>query len=80
MLSRARSILESYEVLELQSDLAPQHREPLLSPSMSQLFQPLAIETTRLDHRVAMAPLTRYRMDDDWNATALSKSKPLVYI
>jgi hypothetical protein len=20
-----------------------------------------------------MAPLTRYRMDDDWNATALSK-------
>jgi NADPH2 dehydrogenase len=40
---------------------------------MSRLFQPLALGTTKLGHRVAMAPLTRYRMDDDWNATALSK-------
>ena len=42
---------------------------------MSRLFEPLALGVTTLDHRVAMAPLTRYRMDDDWNATALSKGK-----
>lgn len=40
---------------------------------MSRLFQPLALGMAQLGHRVAMAPLTRYRMDDDWNATVLSK-------
>lgn len=42
---------------------------------MSRLFQPLALGTTKLEHRIAMAPLTRYRMDDDWNATSLSRCK-----
>lgn len=40
---------------------------------MSKLFQPLAVGQTTLGHRVAMAPLTRYRMDDEWRATPLSK-------
>lgn len=40
---------------------------------MSRLFQPLTVGPTRLEHRVAMAPLTRYRMDDDYTATPLSK-------
>lgn len=39
--------------------------------SMSRLFQPLAVGPTKLEHRVAMAPLTRYRFDDDWNASAM---------
>jgi 2,4-dienoyl-CoA reductase-like NADH-dependent reductase (Old Yellow Enzyme family) len=40
---------------------------------MSRLFEPLAVGTTRLGHRVAMAPLTRYRMDDEFKATPMSK-------
>ncbi|KAJ4982719.1 NADPH2 dehydrogenase [Stagonosporopsis vannaccii] len=33
---------------------------------MSRLFQPLILGPHELKHRIAMAPLTRYRMDDDW--------------
>ncbi|KAH3919360.1 hypothetical protein HBH56_013350 [Parastagonospora nodorum] len=40
---------------------------------MSKLFEPLAIGPTKLGHRVAMAPLTRFRMDDEWKATPMSK-------
>ncbi|KAL1791906.1 hypothetical protein ACET3X_009657 [Alternaria dauci] len=40
---------------------------------MSRLFQPLTVGDVKLDHRVAMAPLTRYRMDDDFKATPMSK-------
>jgi len=40
---------------------------------MSRLFQPLTVGPTGLEHRVAMAPLTRYRMGDDYTATPLSK-------
>lgn len=35
----------------------------------SRLFQPLAVGRTQLGHRIAMAPLTRYRWGDDWDAT-----------
>lgn len=42
---------------------------------MSRLFQPLKLGAARLEHRIAMAPLTRYRMDDEWNPTALSRGK-----
>ena len=42
---------------------------------MSRLFQPLALGNRALEHRVAMAPLTRYRMDDDWSATELSQGR-----
>jgi NADPH2 dehydrogenase len=42
---------------------------------MSKLFEPIAVGAAKLNHRIAMAPLTRYRMDDDWKATALSKGK-----
>jgi NADPH2 dehydrogenase len=40
---------------------------------MSRLFTPLIVGDVKLDHRVAMAPLTRYRMDDDFKATPMSK-------
>lgn len=42
---------------------------------MSRLFEPLTLGTKQVGHRVAMAPLTRYRMDDDWSATELSLGK-----
>lgn len=32
---------------------------------MSKLFTPLKVGSLELGHRVAMAPLTRYRADDD---------------
>jgi 2,4-dienoyl-CoA reductase-like NADH-dependent reductase (Old Yellow Enzyme family) len=38
---------------------------------MSRLFQPLSIGTAALQHRVAMAPLTRYRWGDDWDTTGM---------
>ena len=33
---------------------------------MSKLFEPIRVGSMTLSHRVAMAPLTRYRCDDDW--------------
>jgi hypothetical protein len=39
--------------------------------NMSRLFQPLTVGPTKLEHRVAMAPLTRYRWDDDWTASSM---------
>jgi len=33
---------------------------------MSRLFQPLKIGDFEVEHRVMMAPLTRYRCDDEW--------------
>lgn len=38
---------------------------------MSRLFQPLSMGPITLQHRVAMAPLTRYRWGDDWDATGM---------
>ena len=38
---------------------------------MSRLFQPLSVGPVTLQHRVAMAPLTRYRWGDDWDATGM---------
>jgi 2,4-dienoyl-CoA reductase-like NADH-dependent reductase (Old Yellow Enzyme family) len=38
---------------------------------MSRLFQPLLVGPVTLQHRVAMAPLTRYRWGDDWDATGM---------
>ena len=38
---------------------------------MSRLFQPLSVGPITLQHRVAMAPLTRYRWGDDWDATGM---------
>jgi NADPH2 dehydrogenase len=32
----------------------------------SKLFEPLTVGSIELGHRLAMAPLTRYRCDDDW--------------
>lgn len=32
---------------------------------MTNLFQPLEVGATKLQHRLVMAPLTRYRADDD---------------
>lgn len=40
---------------------------------MSRLFQPLKVGPLELGHRIAMAPLTRYRMDDEHRPTLLSK-------
>ncbi|KAH6987143.1 hypothetical protein EDB80DRAFT_756284 [Ilyonectria destructans] len=36
-------------------------------------FQPLAIGSTKLGHRLAMAPLTRFRCDYDWIPTEMTK-------
>lgn len=33
---------------------------------MTKLFTPLHVGGRELAHRVVMAPLTRYRCDDDW--------------
>ncbi|KAK1091969.1 hypothetical protein LTR48_005241 [Friedmanniomyces endolithicus] len=33
---------------------------------MSKLFSPMKVGEAELSHRIAMAPLTRYRCDDDW--------------
>ena len=38
---------------------------------MSRLFQPLSVGPITMQHRVAMAPLTRYRWGDDWDATGM---------
>jgi len=40
---------------------------------MTKLFQPLTVGDVKLGHRVAMAPLTRYRMGDDYKATPMNK-------
>lgn len=40
---------------------------------MTKLFEPLTIGSTTLGHRVAMAPLTRNRSDDDWVPTAINR-------
>ncbi|KAH7311322.1 NADH:flavin oxidoreductase NADH oxidase family protein [Stachybotrys elegans] len=36
-----------------------------LSPAESKLFKPITIGTVELNHRVALAPLSRYRNDDE---------------
>lgn len=41
--------------------------------TMSRLFEPVRVGAIELDHRIAMAPLTRYRMDDNWEATPMSQ-------
>ncbi|WZH48394.1 NADPH2 dehydrogenase [Fusarium acuminatum] len=40
---------------------------------MSRLFEPLAIGSTSLEHRVVMAPLTRYRCDDNHCPTPMTQ-------
>lgn len=42
---------------------------------MSRLFEPLAIGSTSLEHRVVMAPLTRYRCDDDHCPTPMTQGQ-----
>jgi 2,4-dienoyl-CoA reductase-like NADH-dependent reductase (Old Yellow Enzyme family) len=48
---------------------------------MSKLFEPLEVGGCQLKHRMVMAPLTRYRADDNWvpmdialGATLLARS------
>ncbi|KAH7240753.1 uncharacterized protein BKA55DRAFT_596158 [Fusarium redolens] len=40
---------------------------------MSRLFEPLAVGSTSLEHRVVMAPLTRFRCDDDHCPTSMTR-------
>ena len=40
---------------------------------MSRLFEPMKLGQADLKHRIAMAPLTRYRFDDEWLATPMNK-------
>ncbi|KAH7121837.1 hypothetical protein B0J13DRAFT_680413 [Dactylonectria estremocensis] len=40
---------------------------------MTRLFQPLVVGSSKLDHRVTMAPLTRYRCDDAWLPARMTK-------
>jgi len=40
---------------------------------MSRLFKPLSVGPAALQHRVAMAPLTRYRWGDDWDSTGMKE-------
>ncbi|KAI0474183.1 NADH:flavin oxidoreductase/NADH oxidase [Xylariaceae sp. FL0804] len=41
--------------------------------SSSRLFEPMSLGQARLGHRVVMAPLTRYRCDDDWVPLPMAK-------
>jgi NADPH2 dehydrogenase len=40
---------------------------------MSKLFQPLEVAGCHLKHRMVMAPLTRFRADDDYVPTDMMK-------
>ncbi|EFQ27347.1 NADH:flavin oxidoreductase/NADH oxidase [Colletotrichum graminicola] len=40
---------------------------------MSKLFSPLAVGSVHLSNRLALAPLTRYRADDEWTPTPMMK-------
>ncbi|KAF7552862.1 hypothetical protein G7Z17_g4042 [Cylindrodendrum hubeiense] len=40
---------------------------------MTKLFEPLTVGSTELGHRLVMAPLTRFRCDDDWLPTEMTK-------
>ncbi|KAI0799157.1 NADH:flavin oxidoreductase/NADH oxidase [Xylaria sp. FL0064] len=40
---------------------------------MSKLFKPVRVGSVILGHRVAMAPLTRYRCDDEWVPLPMAK-------
>ncbi|KAI8939297.1 hypothetical protein NX059_003087 [Plenodomus lindquistii] len=40
---------------------------------MSKLFEPLALGSAILGHRFAMAPLSWYRMNDDYTPSTMSK-------
>ncbi|KAI3324633.1 NADH:flavin oxidoreductase/NADH oxidase [Xylariaceae sp. AK1471] len=40
---------------------------------MSKLFKPMRVGSVTLGHRVAMAPLTRYRCDDNWVLLPMAK-------
>ncbi|EXJ96518.1 NADPH2 dehydrogenase [Capronia coronata CBS 617.96] len=40
---------------------------------MTKLFEPLKVGPVTLGHRVVMAPLTRYRCDDQWTPTAITR-------
>ncbi len=42
---------------------------------MTKLFAPLQVGAATLQHRVAMAPLTRYRAEDNWVPGPLMKGK-----
>lgn len=42
---------------------------------MSRLFEPLAVGSTSLEHRIVMAPLTRYRCDDDHCPTSMTRGQ-----
>jgi len=39
----------------------------------TRLFEPIQLGQATLEHRIAMAPLTRYRFEDDWTANELNK-------
>src|ERR1700761_8427769 len=45
-----------------------------MSPSVSALFQPLRVGVTDLQHRVLMAPLTRFRANKDHVHGELAKT------
>lgn len=40
---------------------------------MSKLFEPLTVGTAQLQNRCVLAPLTRYRCDDDWVPLPMAK-------
>jgi NADPH2 dehydrogenase len=45
------------------------------STKMSRLFEPVNLGTSKLGHRLAMAPLTRYRSSDDWVPLPIMKGE-----
>ena len=42
------------------------HRAVIKKHDMSKLFEPIRVETANLSHRVVLAPMTRFRVDDEW--------------
>ncbi|KAL1870816.1 hypothetical protein VTK73DRAFT_2408 [Phialemonium thermophilum] len=41
---------------------------------MTKLFDPVKVGPAGLEHRLVMAPLTRYRCDDEWTPTSMTKA------
>ncbi|KAK7748279.1 hypothetical protein SLS62_008739 [Diatrype stigma] len=49
------------------------HRTASKNGSMSKLFEPIRVGRVNLRHRVALAPLTRFRADDEWVPLPIAK-------
>lgn len=42
------------------------HRAVIKKHDISKLFELIRVGTANLSHRVVLAPMTRFRVDDEW--------------